>query len=183
MKYFWVNVMSRHANIFVRTCCTKLNLGFKCFFNKDNKITNNKCNFLKQNDLLQKNEIPKTKSDNTQPCSKMIPSCATRPLLMFCCIWIDYIYLWPNWLIPLFFSSDAHCAAGELEMYLSTVGLRVWVQSSCSLQYKLDNLWTGLTLPPARVCAYPVGHLSRSYSLLVILGDWGESQSSQSFFP
>lgn len=32
-------------------------------------------------------------------------------------------------------------------LYLSTVGLRVWVQSGCSLQYKVDNYSTGVHLP------------------------------------
>lgn len=59
----------------------------------------------------------------------------------------------PNWLIPLFFSLDAHCAAVNWILYLSTVGLRVWVQSGCSLSYKLKTS-NCVHLISAAVCGY-----------------------------
>lgn len=45
------------------------------------------------------------------------PRLCNQAVLMFCCIIFELIIeVLPNWLIALFFSLDAHCAAGELDV-------------------------------------------------------------------
>lgn len=51
-------------------------------------------------------------------------------------------------------------------LYLSTVGLRVWVQSGCSLHSKVDNYSTGVHLPTSSNLCLHCGRFLSSYGLL-----------------
>ncbi|XP_049603253.1 pre-mRNA-splicing factor 38B isoform X1 [Syngnathus scovelli] len=78
--------------------------------------------------------------------------CATRPPLLFCILPNCNIHISQeflilnNWLIPLFFSLDAHCAAGELD----SVSQHCWF--ACELDVKAGG-----------GCVMTVGEMLRSF--------------------
>lgn len=83
----------------------------------------------------------------------------------------------PNWLIPLFFSLDAQCAAGELDI----VSQHCWFacvsakRLFSTIQSQLCN-WCALSYPLRSVLTLwaTLGATAAPWELVGLLGDWGK---------